>query len=137
ELHKLGSMSRGEKIVAVVFVLAALSWVFIPFLADTESIGGALPWLANISDAGIAMAVAVVLFLIPVEPKRGIAVIDWDSAAKLPWGILLLFGGGLSLSAMFTATGLSEWIGDQVGFLDDVPSWVLVAAVAAVVLLLT
>ena len=137
ELHKLGSMSRGEKTVAVVFVVAALSWVFIPFLADTETIGGALPWLANISDAGIAMAVAVVLFLIPVEPKRGIAVIDWDSAAKLPWGILLLFGGGLSLSAMFTATGLSEWIGDQVGFLDDVPTWVLVAAVTTVVLLLT
>lgn len=137
ELHKLGPMSRGEKTVAVVFVLAALSWVFIPFLADTASIGGALPWLANITDAGIAMAVAVVLFLIPVEPKRGVAAIDWDSAAELPWGILLLFGGGLSLSSMFTATGLSEWIGDQVSVLGGVPAWVLIAVVALVVLVLT
>ncbi len=137
ELHKQGPMSRGEKTVAAVFVAAALSWVFIPLLADTDSVGGALPWLANISDAGIAMAVAVVLFLIPVDGRKGVAAIDWDSAVQLPWGILLLFGGGLSLSSQFTDSGLSEWIGDQVGVLEGVPGWVLILVVAATVLLLT
>lgn len=137
ELRKLGPMSRGEKTVAVVFVAAALSWVFIPLLADTESIGGALPWLSNISDAGIAMAVAVVLFLIPADGRRGVATIDWDTASQLPWGVLLLFGGGLSLSSQFTDSGLSEWIGEQVGVLQGVPTWVIILVVAATVLLLT
>src|SRR5690625_1364274 len=137
ELHKLGPMSRGEKTVAAVLVAAALSWVFIPLLADTDSIGGALPWLSNISDAGIAMAVAVVLFLLPVDGRRGVPAVDWDTASQLPWGILLLFGGGLSLSSQFTDSGLSEWIGEQVGVLEGVPAWVIILVVAATVLLLT
>ncbi|MBB6173955.1 sodium-dependent dicarboxylate transporter 2/3/5 [Nocardiopsis mwathae] len=136
ELRAMGPISRGELLVLLVFVSAALAWVGIPLLADGP-MGGALPWLGEISDAGIAMTAAVLLFLIPAERRARVRLLDWETAVKLPWGILLLFGGGLSLSAQFGETGLSEWIGSAVGALSTVPVWVLVLAVAALVLLLT
>ncbi|WP_166352602.1 SLC13 family permease [Phytoactinopolyspora limicola] len=137
ELRNLGPMSRGEWTVLVVFASAALAWVFIPLLADNDAVIDALPWLDNISDAGIAIAMAVALFLIPVDARRGVRTLNWDYASKLPWGILLLFGGGLSLSRQFGETGLSAWIGERVGVLDGVPIWVLILVVTLVVLLLT
>ena len=135
ELAKLGSMSRGEKLVLAVFGFAAFSWIFIPMLADVEAVANVAPWLGSVSDAGIAMTVAVLLFLIPVDRKT--PLMDWDTAVKLPWGVLLLFGGGLAISAQFTSTGLSMWVGEQVSFLSGVPTWVLILAVTALVLFLT
>ncbi|GAB2513126.1 SLC13 family permease [Nocardiopsis aegyptia] len=137
ELREMGPLSRGEWTVLVVFVLTALAWITIPLLADSATIGTALPWLASISDGGIAIAAAVVLFLIPVDNARGIRAIDWETAVKLPWGVLLLFGGGLSLSAQFGSSGLSLWIGDVVGGMAGVPGWVFILIVTALVLLLT
>ncbi|WP_222851726.1 DASS family sodium-coupled anion symporter [Phytoactinopolyspora mesophila] len=137
ELRKLGPMSRGEWTVLLVFASAALAWVFVPLLADNDTVIETAPWLDNISDAGIAMALAVALFLIPVDGRRGVRALDWETAVKLPWGILLLFGGGLSLSRQFGETGLSAWIGERVGVLDGVPIWVLILVVTLVVLLLT
>ncbi len=136
ELAAMGPMSRGEKGVSLVFALAALSWIFIPILARSESVGGALPWLAGISDAGIAMTVAVVLFLVPID-RQGTRLLDWATAVQLPWGVLLLFGGGLAISAQFTASGLSAWIGSQVSVLAGTPLWVLILVVTALVLFLT
>ncbi|WP_129667635.1 SLC13 family permease [Phytoactinopolyspora endophytica] len=137
ELRALGPMSRGEWTVAAVFATAATSWVVIPLLEDNDSIAESLPILTYISDGVIAMAVAIALFLIPVDRKRGTPALDWDTAVQLPWGILILFGGGLSLSSQFSASGLSEWIGERVGAFDDVPVWVLILIVAGLVLLLT
>ncbi|MFD0773730.1 SLC13 family permease [Streptomonospora algeriensis] len=137
QLHEMGPMSRGEWTVLTVFVCAAAAWVLVPLMADTAAIADALPWLADISDAGIAMAVAVALFLIPVKPREGVAALDWQTALQLPWGILLLFGGGISLSVQFEESGLSSWIGERVGLLSAVPAWVVVLIVAALVLLLT
>ncbi|WP_017541339.1 SLC13 family permease [Nocardiopsis halophila] len=135
ELRAMGPMSLQEKLVLGMFVLAAASWVGVPLLADSP-VGGAVPWLANISDAGIAMTVAVLLFLLPAGRGDGSRLLDWETAAQLPWGILLLFGGGLSLAKQFDGNGLSGWIGEQVGGIP-VPVWVLVLLVAGVVLLLT
>ncbi|WP_019815481.1 SLC13 family permease [Saccharomonospora saliphila] len=137
ELDEMGPMSRGERNALTVFVLAALSWIVIPTLADRDVVAEAVPWLGNISDAGIAMAAAVVLFLLPVAPRTGVRTLDWDTAKQIPWGILLLFGGGLSLSSHFTDTGLSEWIGDQVSGLSAFPVIALAAVSALLVLLLT
>ncbi|WP_216206000.1 SLC13 family permease [Amycolatopsis aidingensis] len=137
QLAEMGPMSRGEWNALVVFVAAALSWIFIPTLADIDAVAEALPWLERISDAGIAMAVAVVLFILPVDGARGVRTLNWDTAKQLPWGVLLLFGGGLSLSSQFTDTGLSEWIGDQVGALGTLPTVLLVLITAGLVLLLT
>ncbi|MYR33194.1 DASS family sodium-coupled anion symporter [Nocardiopsis alba] len=135
ELDKMGAMSRGEKLVLAVFAFAALSWIFIPMIADIGAVASVAPWLGSVSDAGIAMTVAVLLFLIPVDRKT--QLLDWDTAVKLPWGILLLFGGGLAISAQFTKSGLSAWVGGQVSFLSGVPTWVLILAVTALVLFLT
>jgi sodium-dependent dicarboxylate transporter 2/3/5 len=135
ELRAMGPISRGEKLVAVVFAVAATSWIAIPLLNNVEAVAAAVPFLGSVSDSVIAMAVAVALFLIPVG--RGQRLLDWESAVRLPWGILLLFGGGIALSKQFGDTGLSEWIGLQVGVLQGVPTWVMVLLVASLVLMLT
>ncbi|WP_298583145.1 DASS family sodium-coupled anion symporter [uncultured Kocuria sp.] len=127
ELHKLGPMSTGEKLVLAIFALAAFSWVFVPVIFDSPPI----------SDAGIAMVVGLLLFLLPAGAQRGVRLLDWESAVKLPWGVLLLFGGGLALSSQFSDSGLTEWIGAQVEGLGAVPVLVLVLVVAAGVIFLT
>ena len=126
ELAKLGPMSKGEIRVLLVFIAAALSWVFVPVI-----------WPGTIvADAVIAMAVGVALFLIPGGPD-GAKLMTWKTALELPWGVLLLFGGGLALSNQFTANGLSDWIGEQMAGLGFLPVILLVVIVAAVVLVLT
>ena len=126
EKAKLGPISSGEIRVLIIFVLAALSWIFIPLF-----------FKGLISDAGIAMVVALLLFVLPAGAARGVRLLDWESAVKLPWGVLLLFGGGLALSSQFGSSGLAEWIGDQVAGLAGIPVWLLVAIFATAILFLT
>lgn len=133
ELHKLGPMSSGELRVLLIFVAAAVAWVFIPLVSE-QLMGMDDPF---ISDAGIAMVVGLLLFLLPGGAQRGGRLLDWEYAAKLPWGVLLLFGGGLALSSQFSASGLSAWMGEQMEGLNTVPVWVLVLLAAAGVLILT
>lgn len=127
ELRKLGPPSSGEKRVLAAFVLAALSWVVIPLIWEDPAI----------SDAGIAMTVGVALFLAPAGAALGVRLLDWNSALQLPWGVLLLFGGGLALSEQFDSSGLSRWIGEQAGGLAFVPTALFVLLLVAGVLLLT
>src|SRR5699024_7548896 len=133
ELDKLGPMSAGEIRVLGVFVLAAVSWITVPLVSD-YLLGLEDPF---VSDAGIAMIVAVLLCLRPGGANQGVRLLDWSSAVKLPWGVLLLFGGGLALSAQFSDSGLSEWLGSQVEGLVGVPVWVLVLIACTGILLLT
>ena len=123
ELRKLGPMSAGELRVLIIFVLAAVSWVSIPLIADAMD---AEPF---ISDAGIAMVVGLLLFLLPGGANKGVRLLDW--------GVLLLFGGGLELSGQFGSSGLSTWLGTQMEGLAGIPVWVLVLIAAVGVLLLT
>ena len=132
ELAKLGTTSAGERRVLVIFVLAALAWVFVPLVTDW--VGADTP---PITDAGIAMTVGVLLFLLPAGAARGVRLLDWDSALKLPWGVLLLFGGGLALSAQFSSSGLTEWIGEVASGLGGLPVVLLVVLFAAGILFLT
>ncbi|MCR2052590.1 DASS family sodium-coupled anion symporter [Actinomyces bowdenii] len=129
--RELGPMSRGEMRVAVVFVMTAAAWVLTPIIL--EQTGSSL----TISDALIAMISATLLFLLPGDRTRGTRLLDWTTAKDLPWDVLLLFGGGLSLSAMFSRLGLSIWIGEQAKGLGALPIVLLVAAVALLVILLT
>ena len=129
--RELGRMGRAEISVSVVFVLAAVSWVFVPLVLDYT--GSTL----TISDSLIAMAAAVLLFLLPAGTERGVRLLDWKTANELPWDVLLLFGGGLSLSQMFTKLGLSVWIGEQAKGLGTLPTIVIVAAVTALIIFLT
>src|SRR5690606_12286884 len=79
----------------------------------------------------------MILFIIPSKNRKGDHLLDWATAVKLPWGILLLFGGGLAIAAGFTNSGLSEWIGSQLIGLQGVNVLVIVLVVAARVLFLT
>lgn len=123
----LGPMNNGEKQVLVLFILAAAAWISVPLLWPDSTI----------ADAVIAMAVAVLLFILPADFKKGVPLLNWSSAKALPWDILILFGGGLALSAQFGASGLSEWVGTQVAALEALPLVLLVLIVAAIVLMLT
>ncbi|MGY2081305.1 SLC13 family permease [Modestobacter sp. SYSU DS0657] len=137
ELEQLGKMSRGEWTVLAVFVATALLWVFRQPLTGWTALTDVLPFVAELSDPAIAIAAAVALFLIPVKAREGVSVLDWHTAQQLPWGVLLLFGGGLSLAAAVQESGLDEYIGGQVGAVGALPTILLVLITAGVVLLLT
>ncbi|WP_258037149.1 MULTISPECIES: DASS family sodium-coupled anion symporter [unclassified Streptomyces] len=127
----LGPMSHAEKTVLAVFTLAAVSWVVVPQLDDVWE------WPARFGDAGVAVTAAILLFMLPADRDNSRRVLVWEDTKELPWGILLLFGGGLALSSQFGASGLSAWVGEQVTGLDAIPVVLLVIAIVALVLFLT
>lgn len=133
-LAGLGPMSRGERVVLGVSIAAALSWIFRKDLnfgfVQIPGWGDLFPESAFIHDGTVAIFFTVVLFLFPVDWKRGEFALDWEWAKRIPWGILILFGGGLALAAGFSATGLVEWMGAKLELLDGVPPLVMVLAVA-------
>lgn len=137
ELDELGPISGPERSVLAVFAAAAFCWIVIPIVADVPAVADALPWLGGISDTSIAVAAAIAMFLIPAGKAHPGPLLEWDAAREVPWGVLLLFGGGLSLSGQFSETGLSRWIGEQVGALSVLPMAVLVLGAAVTVILLT
>ncbi|HUE72046.1 MAG TPA: DASS family sodium-coupled anion symporter [Pirellulaceae bacterium] len=135
ELNKLGWMTRGEWTVLIVFAAAVAGWLSLEPLYQT----GWLPKGPNgekrLSDAVIGMAAALALFVIPVDWKSGRFALDWRTASRVPWGVLLLFGGGLSLAKAMTDTKLDVWIGQQVQGLAHLPLPVLVVIVVTGVVL--
>ena len=138
ERRGLGPTSRAEKTVAVVFVLAALSWIFrSPKDFGVVTIPGINTFAPWVLDSTIAMVAAMLLFLIPVDWKKGTFALDWTTARKMPWGVLVLFGGGLSLARAMDQTGLAAWIGGGVGGLGFLPTMALLAVVAALFVFLT
>ena len=128
EIQKMGPISRGERLTAIVFASTAVLWVTRPLLA---------PVIPGLTDAGIAMMGGLVLFVLPVDLRRGVFVHTWKAANELPWGTLLLFGGGLSLAAAMSRTGLAEWIGNSMGFVDLLPVVLIILVVTAVIVFLT
>jgi solute carrier family 13 (sodium-dependent dicarboxylate transporter), member 2/3/5 len=128
QLKKSGKMSGPEKMVAVVFVTVAIMWITRPLLED---------FIPNISDTGIAIFGAVLMFLLPVNFKKMDFVLTWDDAKRLPWEVLILFGGGLSLAAAITNTGLAEWIGTSLQVLDFLPILLLIMLSLLVIIFLT
>ncbi|WP_153394194.1 SLC13 family permease [Ornithinicoccus halotolerans] len=137
ELRGLGSMSRGEKVVLVVFVSAAFLWIVPGLVANFGNNAERFPWLELLPDSVIAIAAGIALFLIPAE-REGRMALSWHDAERgLPWGVLLLFGGGLSLASAVAGTGLDEWFGQQVQGLGALPTVLILASVCTLVLLLT
>lgn len=129
-LEELGPMSTMEKRVAVVFVLTAATWVFQPLLAGR---GLGLP----ISDTGIAIACAVLLHALPAGDHKGQRLMDWASSQRLPWGVLLLFGGGLALAGLIQTSGLAGELANLLQPLGGLAPWVLIVAVVLMVVFLT
>jgi len=128
ELEALGPMNRGEKVVGGVFVAAALGWIFRTQIVDLTG----LP----LNDTSVALIAVLVLFAWPLCRERNEFALDWDAARDLPWGVLLLFGGGLALAGGFRDTGLADWIGTSVASFE-ISSWLLVLVVAAAIIYLT
>lgn len=137
ELSKLGPLSRGEWTVGVVFLLTASGWIARQPLSQWTWLVERVPAVERLHDAQIALAAALVLFAIPVDARRGVFALDWQTARKLPWDVLLLFGGGLSLAAAVESSGLTGWIGGRVTALGGLPATAVVVLVTATIILLT
>lgn len=129
ERASLGPMSPAERRVAVVMGCVAFAWVVQPWLLK--------PLVPGLGDAGIAIAGAIALFVLPSGDPERPPLMDWACAATLPWGVLLLFGGGLALADAFLASGLSAWLGGALGGLQGLPTFVVLAGVVALVCALT
>lgn len=139
-IRSLGPMSRGEWSTFLVFCCTACLWVF------REPIGRGLGLIVTrpdgskverLTDAGIAIAGALALFMIPVDRKGRVFAMDWTHASKMPWGVLLLFGGGLSLAGAISGTGVDAWIGDLLQRLGDIPPLALILVVTGVTVFVT
>ena len=138
ERARLGPMSREELVVATVFVVTALLWV----LRAPKEVGGVTipgvqsfaPW---VKDSTIAIAAALALFTVPVRWRPLAFALDWPTANRIPWNIVVLFGGGLSLARAMSDTGLAAWIGGAVSQFADWPSWLILGGVAFLFLFLT
>lgn len=136
ELRGLGPVSRGEWIVFVVFIATVLLWISRPLLVGAGKRWG-LPPLVGLNDTSIAVMAALALFLIPVRPRERVFAMDWQTAARLPWGVLILFGGGLSLAAAIGANGVDAFLGGAIEGIGRVPLWLAVAIVCTIMIFLT
>lgn len=127
-LSSLGRITYEEKVVALVFALTAFCWIARSVLLQKL--------LHGLDDTIIAIFFAIVLFLIPSK-KKGEQLINWEEAVKMPWGIILLFGGGMALAKGFESSGLAEWIGGQMTTLSGLPILILILVLIASVNFLT
>jgi sodium-dependent dicarboxylate transporter 2/3/5 len=128
EIAELGRLGRAEIIVGSITAFTAAAWVAQPLI---ERI------LPGVSDTGIALFGALLLFIVPVSWERGEFPLSWRHAEQLPWGALILFGGGLSLANAFQVTGLSTWLGAAGANLNVLPLVVIAMILTFVVLFLT
>lgn len=131
ELEALGPMHQAEKGVALVFSTVSVLWILRP------EIVARVPALSEVKDPSLAILGALVLFLLPSGRRPGEAILDWEHAAKVPWGVLLLFGGGLSLAAAMKSSGVAIAIGQQFISLKSLPPWAVVTGITGTVVLLT
>jgi len=139
----LGPMSRGEVTVLIVWIATALAWTF---RADINLGFVNVPGWANlfpetvrglIRNSTVAIFASVLLFALPVDLKKGEFALDWDWAKRIPWGVLVLFGGGLALAKAFGATGLVDFIGGKLTLLDGVPPIFVIISIAVMLTFLT
>ena len=126
--RELSRISREEKIISAVFIITAVSWATRPFLDN---------YIPGLSDPGIAIVAGISLFLIPAPEKGGGRLLTWADTQKLPWGILVLFGGGLALANAVSGSGLAAAIGGAVASLQFLDLALLIVVVTTLVIFLT
>ena len=129
ELSSMGLMTVEEKKVALVFFLVALSWIM-NGLFKPES-------LSFVTDPAIAMTGAFLLFILPAGREHGGFILDWNTAAKIPWDIIILMGGGFALASGFSESGLTEWLANQLTVLQGVHFFIIIISVVLFVTFLT
>lgn len=129
EIRKLGPMTREERRVLAVFLTVAVAWI----------VRGFIPWeaLSMIEDSTIAVAGAVLLFLIPADWRSGVFLLDWRTAVRVPWDIIILFGGGFALANGFSSSGLTEWTASSLQVFEGSSPVILILVCALVVVFFT
>jgi sodium-dependent dicarboxylate transporter 2/3/5 len=132
QLPEVGQWRSEEKRTLIVFGLTAVAWI-----TRSDPFGGWSGWLGlpQANDASVALLAVVVLFLTP--NGRGERLLDWESAVRIPWGILILFSGGICIAAAFESSGVSRMIGEALATLSDIPTLLLIAAICLSVTFLT
>ena len=130
KLLALGKVSRAEGLVAIIFVLTALTWIFRSPINNL--IGSNL-----LNDTLIGMAGGILMFIIPVNLKKGEFIMDWSATKELPWGILLLFGGGLTLAKAMEVTGIIQTVGEAVSGNSQWELWLLLLVLTSIMLFMT
>jgi len=125
----LGPLSRGQSLVAAVLILTACLWILRPLLA--EKLG-----MPQLSDAGIAIAASISLFMLPAHFSDDKPLLSWDDITGLRWDVLILFGGGLALADAIRSSGLANWIGGGTSLFSDLPLIVLVFVMMIVIVYL-
>lgn len=128
-LEKLGKISRDEKKVFIIFLIAASLWIGRPYLKYHEM-------LLGLTDAGIAILAAIILFILPSDNKKS-NLLEWDETKKLPWGLLLLFGGALSLASSISSSGLGQWLGTSFSLLVELKPWLIILLITTFIVFLT
>ena len=129
QINKLGKFSNEEIKVLIVFTLTALGWIF---RGSIETI------FPMIDDTIIAIFFAVTLFIIPTKnQKTNNTLLVWNDTVKLPWGILILFGGGMAIASAFGKSGLALWIADLLQNLNDVSLFLIILIIVTSINLLT
>jgi len=129
EMPAVQAWSTEEKRVFIVFSLTALAWI-----TRTQPFGGWKSWLdlPGANDASVALIAVVVMFLVP--NGKGSRLLDWETANKIPWGMLILFGGGIAIAKAFVASGLSAYLGD---LLTGIAAWHIIVMVLVICLTIT
>ncbi len=128
EINKLGRMKKAEVLVVIIFILTASLWIVRPVIE---------PFIPGLSDAGIAIFGAVLMFIVPLNIKHGKFLLSWNAAEKLPWGMLILFGGGLTLAGAIQRTGLAEWIGGYFINISWMNTMVIILIITLVIITFT
>ncbi len=125
DLKSLGPMKIGEKLTLIVFIVVAVAWIFRQNIDVGLFVIPGWSTMLGISDyvhdSTVAMIGALLLFLLPVDLRKRDFVLNWEWAVRIPWGIILLFGGGFAIAAGFQSSGLAQWIGERFSFLCGIP----------------
>lgn len=141
QLHKMGKITREEQIVFVVFIAMAMLWILradLDFgILKITGWSSLFPESKFINDGTVAILMALILFLVPSGKEKRTTLLDWGTAANLPWHILLLFGGGFALAAGFKESGLSLWFGEQLGWIASLHVILLVLSICLIITFLT
>ena len=128
QLNKLGKISFEEKMVLAVFLITAVAWI-----SRSLFLNQIIP---SIDDTIIAIISAIILFILPSRNKNE-ALLSWSDAVKLPWGILILFGGGMAIALGFETSSLALWLGEQLKLLETIPLIILLLFIIGFVNFLT
>ena len=129
EMPVVGQWQTDEKRVFTVFVLTAIAW-----MTRGQPFGGWSTWLdlKGANDASVALVAVVCMFLIP--NGKGERLLDWETAAKIPWGMLILFGGGIAIAKAFVVSGLSAALGNA---LVGITTWHIIFIIGVICLTIT